>query len=955
MSNKMTYLQWNNAIGRSLFNEDKSEQPIYLFITRHDIIEIGRATGLDSSDEEVFSDFLSALRNGIPGTPKVNNILDQSLYAFTKWKQNPSQIDGTPVQFPLYLSYLILFILPLTENHNSAARVDAYYPPLNLFLTTNRLPNLPRQNENSNWNKLWEDLEEWTIIKQNTALGIFELHPFANAKWVYVGKPLSQCVFPPHALKALPQLFDNAGLIPGEEYTEDQFRETLLKYSKGQLAISNKTLSYIQDADNELGQSIINIVKKTYRDWTGVTDRYDEAEDTTRKGYTIAQLRLCLEGDKIKGYKSYYRLYSKLTLPEDLEFTFNAQKTKCQQIANGWSKPMFLPFQDSIELEDRFNKWKAKLPYKNTRLFIPGANFHLSGWVEVPFLVTTRMLLLAENQLSKSIEEWGALFEKGNFSTLHQSGVSPKYTLYELNNPPIGHPDVPALQFKPDSEKSLQLVGGIKIGTRRWLKDLLPEVELENGLGNEKPYLRYQNTGERIYLYRKQTDQPLWVLPANISLDTAFYIEIEGLSLRGSQLLNYITQPEKRDWSVEANALPIKNKFGQITQPGQNTSYVQGRELVTTDERSYALRQNTYSSGFLPKSITEPGNARLSSWRNDYNEILLTFLAGKGPCSAKEYFEAFDAVYQAAFTPEEIEGHPIELSKIKSWSLNYLDFMGFLDYEYSPKRSTIVVNPPHLVLIPTNTGRKALLAGGRTPALIEQLVQSVRKRNLYLACEKQDSSLTSFLLPRTVTVSGFSGTSGHEITMRIKALADDCLIPFNETKLPQFRLVEFSCDIEEYSNTLSPYTHFDDSGWPAKKFDADQLTFIPITDKSFDKAFTLVEYKLTEYNLRHILWINGIPHNINKNWGRYMILRHQGKNVIFIDKDRNLLAIPVSTPLPMLLSEAMTLLSGMAPKQLFLNIDGIRAWYTLYENIPPLLAYNYFLKIGQKQKETSIL
>src|SRR6185437_4356752 len=187
--------------------------------------------------------------------------------------------------------YLILFILPLTENHNSTARVDAYYPPLNTFLKANSLPFLHAQNENSNWNKLWEDLEEWTIIKKNTALGIFELHPFANEKWVYVGKPLSQCIFSPYALKALPQLFDNAGLVPGEEYRQDRFREILLTYGKEQLGISDKTLSYIEDAHNELGQSITNIVKKTYQRWTGATDKYDEAKDTTHKGYTIAHLR----------------------------------------------------------------------------------------------------------------------------------------------------------------------------------------------------------------------------------------------------------------------------------------------------------------------------------------------------------------------------------------------------------------------------------------------------------------------------------------------------------------------------------------------------------------------------------------------------------------------------------------------------------------------------------------
>ena len=100
--------------------------------------------------------------------------------------------------------------------------------------------------------------------------------------------------------------------------------------------------------------------------------------------------------------------------------------------------------------------------------------------------------------------------------------------------------------------------------------------------------------------------------------------------------------------------------------------------------------------------------------------------------------------------------------------------------------------------------------------------------------------------------------------------------------------------------------------------------------------------------------MNGQPHAINKNWGRYMILNRSRKEVIFNDRDKNIVAIPASLPLPRLISEAMTLFSGKAPKRLFSEIEGIKTWFNIYENIPPIFASNYFRKVGQTKEELTI-
>jgi hypothetical protein len=50
----------------------------------------------------------------------------------------------------------------------------------------------------------------------------------------------------------------------------------------------------------------------------------------------------------------------------------------------------------------------------------------------------------------------------------------------------------------------------------------------------------------------------------------------------------------------------------------------------------------------------------------------------------------------------------------------------------------------------------------------------------------------------------------------------------------------------------------------------------------------------------------------------------------------------------------LTLFSGKAPVRKFIEIEGIRTWFVIYENLPHIMAYNTFLKVGQKTKETII-
>jgi hypothetical protein len=112
----------------------------------------------------------------------------------------------------------------------------------------------------------------------------------------------------------------------------------------------------------------------------------------------------------------------------------------------------------------------------------------------------------------------------------------------------------------------------------------------------------------------------------------------------------------------------------------------------------------------------------------------------------------------------------------------------------------------------------------------------------------------------------------------------------------------------------------------------------------------LIEYKLNEYTYHYKLWKDNQCYQIDKNWGRYIALKHSNKNVILFNDRTNKVAIPLGVPLPRLLSESILLLSGLAPS--FREIEGKKYW--VYENIPGIFAANLFRQLGQTINKESI-
>jgi len=930
----MNYLEWNNIISEYFFNPSYAGKDIHLYMTKTDIVHLAKQYN-DGIEEDIWVDFTGAIRRGIPGS--TGNVTAKAQYAYGK--RNLIKIDSIEIKYPPYLTYLVFFVLPLTERIGEAYNDNNYYDRLNEFLRNNHINETIGTNDfrNNHINNLWEDLEKWANVKNNGDLGLFKVVPFKNPKWIYVGKVFPQCIFPPKAIKRLLDLFLQSGMIPDSNYSSAEIKNYLVRYGSSILQLSNNTLNAIRSESNELGQSVIDIVNREYRKWTGETnkDEEDGIIQHIRRNYTVAHLFLQFKVNDNDGLISFsFRMYSSNEYPEDLKF---GEYENLYEI-NGWSKTLQIEYKENIEIKDDFNKWIARFPERDVRLFVNAGTYQLSTgyWIETGLLSKTdQMYLLCRNEKKDSIQEWGKTFHSENFKQKDLDGLPEGYSLFWFRSPTQSHSDIPLLTLY--AEKRIELVEVLKVNFRTFMNDFLPEIEVVNSDGNEKVYLQNKGTNEKTFLYRKQALNNRWLLPNDIPLNVDFYIKVENENLSGNEIAYNLTSSNGMASKVDGNQLPKRDLFGRCIQTDAE-QHCSGNNLINPNRRSM--------KGFSPyTSLFTSTNQEISTsiskvtFSNHCGNMLCGFLTLKNVLTTEDFFRAFEFYYSKAFSERQTAVN-FNLTRTKKMALNFYDYIGILDYDYETKK--IVVNPPQFIFIPASRGRKVLLIGARDLSLVEKIIDIAPKYNLQVEITEQFSSNAKLLLPDVITIKAFGEPKENYGERNLKAFADELQIKFSDGYFPQIALQDFSANITDYENSLQ-HTDENDYDWARKVFNPGTLSFDKSEMPSFDKSFSLIEYKLNEYTFLYKLWKDNKCYQIDKNWGQLIALKYFSKNVILLDGTKRKVAIPIETSLPRLLAKSILLLSGLAPD--FKEIKGKK--YRVFENIPSIFTDNLFLRLGQ--------
>lgn len=935
----MNYIEWNDIIAKYIFNPEKSGCHIFLYLSKKDIIRLAKPFLSGLNDFEVWNDFISALKKGVSNSAREFSIIQNTITSFNFWKTSGHSLD-----FPTYLTYLVFFVTPLIEGDTNY-RANNYYDKLNEFLELNNFNYTLHHVNTSNFKKiepLWSDLEFWSCYEKSGESGVFELINYSE-HFRYVGKPFSQCLLSPKTIKALTLVFHDFSILPFQNYSDDFFEKFLILHQQ-RLYLSLNILSILKDKQSELRRTILSIVQSEYKKWDGEIEQIEGVDNQKIKIKNDIRLPLYLQFrvNSNEEVEFSYRLYSKKEYPEDLKFDGFENLYE----RNGWSKTLKLPYKEEFKLIDDYNKWVAVFLAKDIRFFINAAYYQLSNsyWIETQEMNSNQTYcLLSQKKYFEDINTWASTFENGSLELLDYDGIPDNYFFARITNPDKSSDKFDILSV--NTHKKLQFENGLKIGFSTFFNKLLPFVKIENSQQSDETIVYQDDINNFEILEKVPHRNNLWYLSEKISPNAYFTIKIfnEDIYLK-AKLVSDLFQSSK----INEDYLPKRNKFGIIDE--SLSTYFKGSNVLNFNTEINHL--GNYSYEFRPVGNFHVSNQRINNFKNDSSKsaikydpdkpgnILLSYLTTKKVTSTEDFYQVFESLHSLL---DKSQDNGFNFTRIKRISLNLYDYLGFIDYDYESKK--IVVNPPQLVYIPTEKGRKLLLIGGRDENLINQIINQVKKRNLQLEIIDQDSSNRNYLLPDIVRIIVTNNNDEEKLSDFSKKIG----IKFMSNEIIQGSLLNFSASIIDYYDFLlhNCETDYNDYNWVKKTFCNDSFRFIK-TENTLHHDYELAEYKFNEYEYIYKLWIKGVPYKIDKNWGRYLILDKFGINAILYDSENQLLGVPLNLPLPRIISEAFMLLSGLAPTIHKITFNGKCTDFNIYKNIPSVFTKNFFrLKLNQ--------
>lgn len=638
----MKYLEWNNIISSHLFNAENAGKDIHLYLTKSDIIQLSKRHFNDETESEIWENFLNKIKLGLPSSASYPYIIDKAIHSHSEWKRpGLRSIEGVELKFPPYIGYLVFLVLPLIEvqgNYNA----NNYYDRLNDFLSSNSI-NQNLRNRLGEIDILWNDLGNWANTINNGEQGYFRLRNFIHQNWIYVGKVFSQCVFPPRAIKKLPELFLQAGLIPDSTYQPAEFKRHLLQHGSSVLLLPNNVIDVIRRSEtNELGQSIIDTAIKEYKKWTGESHSLDETGIRTKRNDISSRIYLQLQIFSNEGRIEFsYRMKSANEFAEDLNFN----GIEIREEKSGYSRTLNLPFKPSFQLKDDFNKWVAKFPDTDVRLFISAGSLQFSTdyWIETDTLSKTNwMYLLCKNSIRDKILSWGQNHCTKFEDETELDNMPDGYSLFRLLNPREGIDEIPVLTII--MEKSIRLASALEVDFRTFTDDFLPEVEVQNADGTEKIFLQYKNSEEKLFLKKKLSSSNRWLLPDDISLFSDINIRADEETFSGNETTYKIVSSNGSAMLLDGQKLPKRDPFGKATD--KNLAHF---SLGSNTVGASMLRQIPYQQLFRGRMEDYCTNITQPIYSHSEGNILLSFLTLKETVTAQEFYAAFEFLYSKYF------------------------------------------------------------------------------------------------------------------------------------------------------------------------------------------------------------------------------------------------------------------------------------------------------------------
>lgn len=320
------------------------------------------------------------------------------------------------------------------------------------------------------------------------------------------------------------------------------------------------------------------------------------------------------------------------------------------------------------------------------------------------------------------------------------------------------------------------------------------------------------------------------------------------------------------------------------------------------------------------------------------SDRLLYAISAKAEISWAEFKRIFDYLYALPTRSSSLNGG--SLLHRKHETIRAITALGHCDVEFNESGGKIFVAPPSLARLPVIGLPQAILTGSRSPLAIKQLSEACEIVGRYVSLDVSEQAGNLVFVPSRVVVQA-------ESMEQITQVAGLLRVTF-EAEPPAWKILNFAGCLDDYliSRQWSSATELN---WRRKDFDLSSLRFGSIQQES---VVRLSRYTDPVRNIpAHRFWKDGQQAQVDRDWGRYAVLREAGLNVLVYDQHRFIMAIPVGVPLPRLFAQSLALCSGYAAQ--FISRQSLpypspeTKGFNLFRDIPPQIAEMVAAKLGQ--------
>ena len=981
----MTYDAWNDLIYRYYFR-NTSESKVIFHITLQDLIDFAKDENVEIakdkfasefSDEFIRTDFVSKFWIDIKTG---NRNIDDLQNRIVKLKE---QVVASK-NYKNLLAIVAVLIMPICENDDLELHGNNYYGHLLPFLKINRFVNKEKRINNFlgliKLDDIWNYIDQWATendLPFKSSLTVSE-----NGATRYVNSLMKESLLSPSKLQKFRILFDKGGLVPRANIEDERLMSTFRTHYT---CIGLSQAKFNQLTKRNFKDYIASVLRNEYDNWDGSTIIKEKDRKTGRiketAGNTYYPLYLQMEYNiHSNDAKFALQLFcADIDDFDDMNFVTDVGNKHLPKIhikSDGYANRPFeleeaLISKIMSDKQGSFGIYEENIKSIRGRFVV--TDYYLLKLYRNKYIATNDFIkgefyfVLVRTESLPSFNSW----LQGNGAITVMDGVfDGKYNLYRIEHAMEELPHRNNLTFK--TEIRCKSVNNLEVKTDSesdtvLLSNLMPALFQITGVDiyNDKIYAvsvndPHRSSSELTYDH----DRNVWVLKVFTNI---FQIQKEFQLYCNETPIPYGHTYRFSDFVLPTTFKEIKlDKWGKIS----DDAFSNGLELP-----EIVISKNLINWSALSMQMNNATKQALS--QSEYNErdyMLYAITSASYDTSKNIITLEWLKSIKDRLTAELSEDNEKEYKDKYALQNTLADYfrLGYINYAYTSNGLTIATNRPTLILLTPEFHReinpgmhgknivsikcaekryKCLLTGGRTIALVNQIVKLQQKYNYQV--EFIDDA--NALMPQTIYIHAEKRSSFKELADRCNLLYQDNIyanalletlpsvvdyIKKQKTDAKErdlfevhyYRSIDYNKMAEIYPNKLATGRAISNQEVDKETFDTDNdiVTFFPGTRDEVTVMIT--EGRMLE---------------VDKYWGHFVGMHYADAKVVQYNSDAAELSLPQQIRLPLLYARALTLLIGKTPESTFGSRTysiGVNPYVYASASSPDTI----LLKLGQK-------